>query len=295
MARPMLSEQLSTARPRLLTTSIRRLAAQPKPRAKPASPARRGPSQPQQQSSYALIRSLAAKPTPTILYEGPSHFWFYFGCWTSGVSILAWTVLTGPTVIDQPEGVPTWVPWVYRASYVLFAGMGFYVLSKTPNIVRSIRVLPSAAAAGPGGAARATPTKTTGGAPSLQMEVTVQRALPFLKPKVVTTGLDGVSLASRLSLPEEFVPRLRREEMERREQQLERQLHKRDMERILTMPFRRLGRGLVRLFRGVRAAWTDMGFGVIRVDGKSYKVDVTQGFAHDGFRTLERIVPIETK
>jgi len=49
------------------------------------------------------------------------------------------------------------------------------------------------------------------------------------------------------------------------------------------------------MFRGVRAAWTDMGFGVITVDGKDYKVDVTKGFAHDGFRTLERIVTVGPK
>ena len=48
-------------------------------------------------------------------------------------------------------------------------------------------------------------------------------------------------------------------------------------------------------FAGVRSAWTDMGFGVIKVDGKDYKVDVTKGFAHDGFRTLERVVTIGWK
>ena len=105
-------------------------------------------------SRYAFIKSLATKQTPTLLYEAPSHFWFYFGCWTSGVSIVAWTALTGPSVVHQPEGVPQWVGITFGASYVLLGAMGFYLLSKTPNIVSSIRVLPpppiaaAAAAAG---------------------------------------------------------------------------------------------------------------------------------------------------
>jgi hypothetical protein len=36
-----------------------------------------------------------------------------------------------------------------------------------------------------------------------------------------------------------------------------------------------------------------MGYGMIKVDGKQYKVDVTKGFAHDGFRTLEKLVDIK--
>lgn len=127
------------------------------------------------------------------------------------------------------------------------------------------------------------------------MEVTVNRVLPFIQPKVVTTSLDKVHLASRFSLPDEYVPELRRQEQLRNEERKKKELKKFDMDHLLTMPFRRLGRAFASMFRGVRAAWTDMGYGVIVVDGKSYKVNVVKGFAHDGFRTLERIVPVKEK
>lgn len=242
------------------------------------------------------MKNLATKPTPTVLYEAPSNFWFYFGCWTSGLSILAWTGLTGPKVVFQPEGVPQFVGWTYGVSYVLLGSMGFYLLSKTPNIVRTIRAVPAQAM-------RAASVSTTGltrqtaqpKSPQLQLEVTVHRALPFLKPKTLTVPLEQVSLRSRFSLPDEYVPELRKEQQKRVEEKRQADLMKRDMDRLLTMPFRRMGRALMSMFQGVRAAWTDMGYGVIVVDGKNYKVNVVRGFAHDGFRTLERVVPIKTK
>ncbi|ODA80061.1 hypothetical protein RJ55_03019 [Drechmeria coniospora] len=297
----------TTCRQRFTTSLRLRSAADPsskqvRARARPpalgdVSPAQ-GSTAP---SRYAFIKSLATKQTPTVLYEAPSHFWFYFGCWSSGLAIITWTALTGPTVVDQPEGVPQWVSVTFGASYVLLGAMGFYLISKTPNIVGSIRILPaataspSASAAAPrslSNRAAAAPAAPTA---SPRLEVTVKRMVPLLAPKVISTSLDGVALKSRFSLPEEYVPELRRLEQEREGKERARQLRKHDMEHLLTMPFRRLGRALVNMFRGVRAAWTDMGYGIIRVDGKEYKVDVAKGFAHDGFRTLERIVTIGWK
>lgn len=294
--RPILADILAPSRPRFFTSpSLCRLrAATPaaKP-TKPASPLSKGLPQgsrqtgPHSPTGYALIKSLASKPTPTVLYEAPSNFWFYFGCWTSGLSILAWTGLTGPKMVFQPDGVPQFVAWTYGVSYVFLGAMGFYLLSKTPNIVGSIRAMPMSVSAP--SAARHSKT------PQLQLEVTVRRALPFLKPKIVTAPLDKVSLQTRFSLPDEYVPELRREQQKRDEAKRQAELHKHDMDRLLTMPFRRMGRAFVSMFHGVRAAWTDMGYGNMVVDGKNYKVNVVKGFAHDGFRTLERIVPIKGK
>lgn len=154
------------------------------------------------------------------------------------------------------------------------------MITKTPNIVSKIRILPQQAAK----AAAATP---------VQMEVTVNRMVPMLRPKVVVAPLNDVTLKSRFSLPDEYVPQLRRIELEQKSQEKRKELHKYDMQHLFTMPFRRMGRTLAAMFNGVKSAWTDMGFGIIKVDGKSYKVDVTKGFAHDGFRTLEKLVEIK--
>ncbi|EQL00998.1 hypothetical protein G6O67_003143 [Ophiocordyceps sinensis] len=290
-------ESRTTSAARLFTTSLRfRAAAQVAPKtAKPLprvskvkapSPAPPPPAAAAPQtatlapSRYAFIKHLATKQTPTLLYEAPSHFWFYFGCWTSGLSLIGWTMLTGPTVVNQPEGVPKWVGVVYGVSYVLLGCMGFFLISKTPNIVGSIRVLPaspSAAATGP------------------LLEVSVKRMMPLLAPKVVTASLDKVALKSRFSLPDEYVPELKRLEHERKEKARRAAARKVDMTHILTLPFRRVGRGILGMFRGVKSAWTDMGLGHIRIDGNEFKVDVMRGFSHDGFRTLERLVRIGWK
>lgn len=184
---------------------------------------------------------------------------------------------------------------MFGASYVLLGSMGFYLISKTPNIVRTIRLIPTQTAAA-SAAAASTGTAATRGVTNVaavpRIEITVNRMMPFLPPKVVTTKLDNVALKSRFSLPDEYVPELRRLEKQRQEEAARAKLRKFDMQHLLTMPFRRIGRAVSGFFGGVRAAWTDMGYGGIRVDGKHYKVDVTRGFAHDGFKTLEKLVAV---
>ncbi|KAK7418815.1 hypothetical protein QQX98_003677 [Neonectria punicea] len=280
--------EFAAVRSRFFTTSLRLRAAQPAikaTRAPAAAPSRHIPNATTVASSvapsrYAFIKNLATKPTPTILYEGPSHFWFYFGCWSSGITILSWTALTAPTAMTQPEGVPQWVGYVFGASYLLLGSMGLYLITKTPNIVGGIRVLPVHG------------SKLAGNSP-LQMEITVKRMVPLLEPKVITTMLDKVTLTSRFSLPEQYVPELKRLEAQRAEETRRKALRKFDMEHLFTMPFRQVGRGFKGMFNGIKSAWTDMGYGVMKVDGKHYKVDVTKGFAHDGFRTLEKLVDIQ--
>ena len=303
------SSQLPSAQPRLFTTSFLRLAVQPATKTSQTSkssnpsPQTAGRAAPPSQSSYGLVKNLAAKPSPTTLYEGASPFWFYFGCWSTGLPILAWTALTNPGVIAQPLGTPDWITYVIDGAYVLLAGMGFTILYRTFNIVKSIRVIPEApkvttrpapvpapAATLPVATGRATP-----GPAALKVEVTVHRTLPFLSPRVITTDLKNVSLKSRFSLPEAYAPGLRGGEQQRQAEARKRELAKFDKEHLLTMPFRKVGRGFAAMFNGVRAAWTDMGYGVIRVDGKEFKVNVVKGFAHDGFRTLERLVPVKEK
>lgn len=245
-------------------------------------------------TNYALVKTLASKGTPTILYEAPSHFWFYFGCWSSGLSILAWVGLTGPWTIFRPIGAEVqWTLWVLGTTYILLAAMGFWLISKTPGIVSQIRAIPSQATRPvPTPAATAAPVATS---PTLKMEVTVQRMLPFLQPKVLTVDLDKVNIKSRFSLPEEHVPQLRRQQLKDAELERAKEQKKFDMQHLMTLPFRKIGRGIKGMFEGVKSAWTDSGFGTIRVDGSEYKVNVTKGFAHGGFQTLERLVPVKKK
>lgn len=195
--------------------------------------------------------------------------------------MIGWVAVTGGTATKQPDGVPNWVNYAMGASYLTFAGIGIFTISRTSGIVRAIRMLPSQQTVAIKGAAPAVRNP--------QLEVTVRRMLPFLQPKVLVTNLDNVVMATRFSLPPDLVPELRRKATEDAKKKAQ---HKFDMQHLLTMPFRRLGRGFVGFFRGVRAAWTDLGFGAIKIDGKQYKVDVTRGFAHDGFVTLERLVTV---
>ncbi|PHH64649.1 hypothetical protein CDD81_4090 [Ophiocordyceps australis] len=241
----------------------------------------------QPKTPYWHLKSYTAKTTPTVLYEAPSHFWYYFGCWTSGGSILAWTLLTSRIVLVQPEGVPQWVSSVYGISYMILAGMGFFLITRTLNVVNTIEMLPGASV----GSAKKSDTKFS----ALRIQITVRRMLPFFRPKVVTTTLDNVSLRSRFSLPTKHVPELQRQREQRQEEEERQKLKRFDMAHLLTMPFRRIGRAFKALFRGVRSAWTNSGFAFIVADGKQYKVDITQGYALDGFRELERLVPVCAK
>ncbi|KAH7328542.1 hypothetical protein B0I35DRAFT_473233 [Stachybotrys elegans] len=294
----------SCARNRLLSTSngLRGAAKAPaaKVAAKSASPSKaRLPARPSSPpskipaSEYAILKNLASKPSPTMLYEAPSHFWFYFGCWTSGITLLTWTVMTGPQLMNPPEGTGRWVGWVFTVVYAMFGSIGFWLIAKTPNIVQSIRLLPTKKAPSPSTKPTAAVAAVAAAPAQPQLELTVKSMVPFKKPRVIKANLEAVALKTRFSLPEEFVPDLKRREIAREEEKRRAALHKFDMEHLFTMPFRRIIRAFKALFQGVLSAWTDKGMGIIKVDGKQFKVDVTKGFAHDGFRTLERIVKIE--
>ncbi|KJZ74117.1 hypothetical protein HIM_06566 [Hirsutella minnesotensis 3608] len=282
---------VSSLRQRLASPSKPNIKSIPKPTPPTAATAAapKHPTIPVQQvverSRYAFVKHLAVKPTPTILYEAPSHFWFYFSCWSAGLTLIAWTALTGRAVINQPEGVPQWVKVVYGITYALLASMGFYLIARTPNVMKTIRVLPPAAAAT--AAAHTIPGSVI---PSLRVECVVKRMVPFVRPKVINASTSEVTLEERLSLPDEFMPEYRRLELEREEEARRQQLHKYDMDHLLTMPFRRVGRAFSAVYHGTRSAFTDSGFRYIVVQGKRYKIDVTAGFSHDGFRTLERLV-----
>lgn len=298
-ARTLLFELRATQARSLSTSPILRALRQ-QPAAKPIKsvPSRQSGRDPLSSSaspsSYAFIKSMASKATPTTLYEGPSHFWFYFGCWASGIGIISWSLFTGGAVTKQPEGVPEWVGLTYGVCYMLLCGMAFFLIMRTHNIVSRIRVLPAQAQARVSGRTSHKPTTniTATSPESVQLEVTVKGMLPFLHSRVLRANLEDASLKSRFSLPEEHVPRLKRLELKEQEEAARKELHKFDMNHLMTMPFRRLGRALVALFRGFRGAWTNMGFGVLEVNGKQLKVDVTNGFAHDGFRTLEKLLPV---
>ncbi|PHH77067.1 hypothetical protein CDD80_971 [Ophiocordyceps camponoti-rufipedis] len=238
----------------------------------------------QSPSRYAFLTKLAAKTTPTVLYQSPSHFWFYFTCWSTGLTLVGWSVVTAPVVLDQPEGVPKWTKQVYIVAYMLLCGIGFWLMAKTHNVVSSIRLLPSTAVSTSG----ATPMAKA--AAKLQLEVTVKRMLPLFPHRVIKTGIDKVSLRTRPSRSLEELSEPRRLEREGLEKKRRDELRKFDMDHLMTMPFRRIGRGFVSMFNGVKSAWTGWGFGTITVDGRKHQLDVLGGFSHDNFRTLERIV-----
>jgi hypothetical protein len=258
---------------------------QPQPQAKAPKPRQASPSQTPSpspalnQSLYGFQKALAAKARPTILYEGASHFWFYFGCWSTASAITAFILWVAPTVLYSDQ-VPTWYIAINAVSYVAFAAIGFKLVAATPNIIQRIRFVPGKALPRPGSA------------PTGRLEVTVNSALPFVKPRVITTDAANVSLKSRLALPDHLVPELVRAQQKLEDEAKRRALRKFDMEHLLTMPFRQIGRVSKSIFQGVRAGFTDMGFGRVTVNGKEYKLDVTKGYAHDGFRTLEKLVPV---
>ncbi|PFH60000.1 hypothetical protein XA68_11583 [Ophiocordyceps unilateralis] len=223
--------------------SASRFSTSPLGRARSTKPVERDVMAQAMQSSsrYAFLTKLAAKPSPTVLYQAPSHFWFYFTCWSTGLTLIGWSAVTAPTVLDQPEGVPKFTKRVYAVTYIILCAMGFWLIAKTPNVISSIRLLPSTAAPTPGASPIAAVTA------KLQLELTVKRMLPLFSPKVIKTGIDKVSLQTRPSRSLRHIPEAKRLQMERYEAARRAALRKFDMDHLMTMPFRRIGRGFVSL------------------------------------------------
>lgn len=62
-----------------------------------------------------------------------------------------------------------------------------------------------------------------------------------------------------------------------------------DQSNIMTSPFRHMSRALFGAFKAMKQSWAREGFMRIQAKGQFYKMDISDGWALDGGKALDRL------
>ncbi|KFY27068.1 hypothetical protein V493_03712 [Pseudogymnoascus sp. VKM F-4281 (FW-2241)] len=159
------------------------------------------------------------------------------------------------------------------------AGMGGWLLFAPASLIRSITAHPvrSAVANGP---------------PTLRIDIELRKMLPlpFLAPRVVTASPADLQLNHSI-----FVPPARPETAAQRLEVARQRAEEVAAERqksIMLAPFRHASQACFGLFVAIKRTWTREGFLDLKAGKRTYKLDITGGWALDEGRALDRICKV---
>jgi hypothetical protein len=305
-----------------------RLSKQPRPRASEPSAARpaarpaatpvvTAAARPAATTGMSYAAQLAAKGTPTILYESPSPRLFTISSLGAGTFCVCYSTWQYWSIFLQPpEGLAWWVPHAYGIILITVVAMGGFFLVGATGIIRTITAVPrKAIAALPaqarGGGSARSPGIAAGiqaaplaKAAPVQIELSIQRLVPFLAYKRVIADPADFTLPFRMTTffgshsgtqPVATGRKLLEEQQAQRDQRRKDYLY--DKDHFLTQPFRHGGRELRTVWSGIRRASTREGWAYVNLKGarRQYKLDVSGGWALDHGRALDRLVNVKDR
>ncbi|TAQ85714.1 hypothetical protein B7494_g5963 [Chlorociboria aeruginascens] len=246
--------------------------------------------------SYA--KTLAQKAHPTPLYQAPSHALLIFSSYSAAAFCLAWVGYNAWAVfLNPPPNLPAWAPYAYGGICVFMGAFAGWIMLGPYRIVKTITAFPANAKQLVG-----VKNKPIGrGGLIVEIELTKMHPLPFLKAKKLYAQPEEIYLLTPIVPPE--VKRLGGRELMRIREEEEREKQRvleYERSHIMTRPFRDMSRAFSQfthsIFVATRKMWTGVGFVKIKVKGKGgYKIDITDGWALDGGRGLERLVGVKPR
>ncbi|KAH7037990.1 uncharacterized protein B0I36DRAFT_359602 [Microdochium trichocladiopsis] len=298
---PTLTPAISPTSPSTSTST----APRPASRAPPAAAAAAGTATESAVGPHVgYAQLLARKTSATTLYEGAAKRVFLFSSYAAGITLFGGATINSiVNVFDLPQGVPEWVAFPFGFVSVMMAVLGARFAMTPAGVVRSIKVLPASSASAAVSSGKVMPksmpptiTTTTAAAARPQLEVLVRR----------TTPIPGLPLRRIVCEPHEIVMKARMynrpsappsreeqalaaaEEAARKKAELEY-----EKTHIMTAPFRHGWWAIKTFFASIRQGLTGEGFAPVEVKGVKYKLDITDGYALEEGRALDRIVQID--
>ncbi|KAK0623027.1 hypothetical protein B0T14DRAFT_515085 [Immersiella caudata] len=256
--------------------------------------------------SYA---SQLALKNRVALYEAPSHFWFRFSSVSAAAFCIMYTTYQYWAVyLHPPEDLAWWVPHAYGAILVFMSCVGIYFGMGITRIVRSIDAVSvsSLLAANKGQLPKALVRDAgvgTGTTSPIYIEVETQRVIPFLPRRKFLVWPDQVELPFRMADAvaaqsagaASNAPMTLKQQVEAQRAERDRKAEERkyNMEHLMTSPFRDAKKGFKVMWEGMARAFHREGFAKVDIGGTFYKLDVTDGWAMDQGRAMDRVLPIK--
>ncbi len=201
------------------------------------------------------MERLASRPSPTTLYEAPSHFWYRFSCFSAGAFCVVFALVNYMHIYPSPPpGLPWWVVPAYGMILVVMIGMGGYFILGVRGVVRAVRAVPSSQAEKLAGKV----VREQAAATPLLLEIELSSAVPFMPSRKRYVVPSDVVMPVRLSTAVYADrPLSRRDQVAQRLADADRLKKKReyDREHLLTAPFRDFGDSFGTAWSGLRRAF----------------------------------------
>ncbi|KAI9724867.1 MAG: hypothetical protein M1812_000143 [Candelaria pacifica] len=230
-----------------------------------------------QDTRQTIISSLAERSSPTLLYEAPSHTAYVLGSYGFGAYMLFYAGYNSYTdYFHLPPDLYVWVPYALHVGYFFMACAGTWVLLGSARLIRTITAIP----------VHSTP-------PAISLRIDLRRTipLPYLKPKVLIVKPSEFILSSRLAGPSTEDLSL----ANKKARQSEERARDLDRRRIMTAPFREMGRAMRRAWGFLIGIWTREGFLKVHIQGKfgHWQLDREGGWALENGKALDKLVKLK--
>ncbi|KAI0166651.1 hypothetical protein GGR57DRAFT_33057 [Xylariaceae sp. FL1272] len=249
---------------------------------KPLANAISQPSQP----ALGFAHRLAAKSSPTTLYESSSQRLFAASSYTAGAFCFGCALVNSWfNVYNLPAGVSPYVPVGFGIVAIAFTALGTLFALRPSLIIQSIKVLPSTQTKTP---------STTRALPQVMLEIVVRRNAPFPLPfHKMRVRPDEVVLPNRMMQRQPVLTEQQRDAQRLADIKRRREEREYEMDHIMTAPFRDGGKAGSMIWASIRRGLTGEGFMPVFVQGTQLKLDVNGGYALENGQALDRIVKIE--
>lgn len=126
----------------------------------------------------------------------------------------------------------------------------------------------------------------------LQLEVELKKMLPvpFFPARKIYIPSSELQFAEPIVSPAQMrMGRAERAHQKKLEEEARKKAWEYDQKHLLTSPFRHISQGAFQAFTAMKRTFTRDGFMKVNVDGTKYKLDVSDGWALDGGRALDRL------
>lgn len=266
---------------RTFTTTIRLAAkkafTKPSPPKQPLKPTT---TTPPTQTYQSYTAKLASRSTPTPLYIAPSHTFYILAAYSGAAFCIAYAGFSYyANVLEPPKGLSTWVPIAFAGICFLMAAMGGWLIFAPAYLIRSITAHP-------------VKSLVANGPPTLRVDIELRKMLPlpFLAPRVVSASPADLQLNHSI-----YTPAVRPVTAAERFEAAKRQADELAAERkksIMLAPFRHASQAFFGMFVAIKRTWTREGFLKLKAGKKTYKLDITGGWALDEGRALDRICKV---
>jgi len=221
--------------------------------------------------SYA--RTLASKPSPTLLYLGPTSNTYIIACYGLSAFCVSYGLWNFFDICLRPHpGLWVVIPVFMGGVCVIMIGLGGYVGLSASRLLKSVTAVPvKGVGAGQGS--------------DLILRFEPRRMLDVFPSKVMECSPKDLRLAKRISILKDIDPTIRGPQAQakaRRDMEAERSKEKAyEMAHLWSAPFRHFTRGVRKAIDTFSRVVSRDGFVRIYIKGKPWGVDAKTGWMLD--------------